>query len=260
MSAELPAVDAHAHVEPTVSAADLSGLGCAVVAVTRGRSEWDKVRERTDQMTIWGIGCHPTLQDELVAFDQSRFAEAIVEMPLVGEIGLDFRKKQPQAQQLRVFREILEVTHEQPRLLSIHSVGAAGAVLDGLEENPQLGAILHWWRGTEIQTSRALELNCYFSINGAEVRRPKVLDLIPPDRVLTETDYPFSEKADPKADRPGAVSTTEAALAETWSVERSQVRDRVWRNLRDLAGQASCTDFLPQGIARTMLALPAQMG
>jgi TatD DNase family protein len=258
MRPALPAIDAHAHVEPTVPAADLANLGCAVVAVTRESGEWSAVRKRTDGMTIWGIGCHPAHQREIEDFDQLRFAEAIREMPLVGEVGLDFRNNRPRGAQQKVFRQILEVTRDRPRLLSIHSVNAAGAVLGALEEAPQLGAILHWWRGTEAQTSRALDLDCYFSINGAEIRRPKILDSLPPDRVLTETDYPFSEKADPTANRPGAVSTTETALAEVWGIDRSEVRSRIWTNLRDLAMRSSCADLLPGGIAKTILALPAR--
>lgn len=257
MNPPLPAIDAHSHVEPTVPASDLASLGCALVAVTRESAEWDLVRRRTDGMTIWGIGCHPALQNEIDSFDQLRFSEAIREMPLVGEIGLDFRQARPRGPQVKVFREILEVTHDQPRILSIHSVNAAGAVLDALEEAPQSGAILHWWRGTERQTSRALDLDCYFSINGAEVRYPKILKSLPSSRVLTETDFPFTQKADPKADRPGAVSTTESALAKAWNVDRADVRSRIWTNLRDLAMRASCADLLPDGILKTILALPA---
>jgi TatD DNase family protein len=256
MNSALPAIDAHAHVEPTVSAQDLASLGCAVVAVTRESAEWGPVRRRTDGMTIWGIGCHPGHQSEIDSFDQLRFAEAIEGMPLVGEIGLDFRGGRPRGPQQKVFREILEVTRDSPRILSIHSVNAAGAVLDALEEAPQSAAILHWWRGTERQTSRALDLNCYFSVNGAEVRNPKILMSLPPDRVLTETDFPFTEKADLKANRPGAVSTTETALAKAWNVDRIGVRSRIWANLRDLAMRSSCADLLPDGILRTILALP----
>jgi TatD DNase family protein len=257
MNPALPAIDAHAHVEPTVSAPDLADLGCALVAVTRESAEWDLVRRRTDGMTIWGIGCHPANQSEIDSFDQLRFAQAIRGMPLVGEIGLDFRDARPRGPQQKVLREILEVTRDQPRILSIHSVNAAGAVLDALEEAPQSGAILHWWRGTERQTSRALDLNCYFSINGAEIRHPKILKFLPSNRVLTETDFPFTEKADPKANMPGAVSTTETALAKAWNVDRADVRSRIWANLRDLAMRSSCADLLPDRILKTILALPA---
>ena len=254
MSPSLPQIDAHAHIETDVEPGDLIALKCAVFAVTRQAREWVAIQDRDDQMTVWGVGCHPSYPDEVANFSEDGFAAALEGTALVGEVGLDARSDAPMAAQRRVFGAVLEAVAAEPRLVSIHGVGASGKVLDEIEASPQQGAILHWWRGSRTETERAIELGCYFSLNGAEVRRPKVLQLLPPERILTETDYPFTERSDNRANRPGAVTTIEAALEEAWGTDRAGVRSQLWTNLAVLCRSADCVELLPVGIAQTLLA------
>jgi TatD DNase family protein len=94
--------------------------------------------------------------------------------------------------------------------------------------------ILHWWRGSHAETLRALELGCVFSLNGHEAQSPKVIDVIPPDRVLTETDFPHTRRYDRAADRPGAVSTPESLLSTHHGIGRTKLRVRLWLTLAKL--------------------------
>jgi Tat protein secretion system quality control protein TatD with DNase activity len=80
---------------------------------------------------------------------------------------------------------------------------------------------------------RALELGCLLSLNGHEAHSPKVIELIPLDRVFTETDFPHSRRYDRAADRPGAVST-EGLLSAHHGVSRSDLRVRFWLMLARL--------------------------
>jgi TatD DNase family protein len=257
MNTSLPPIDAHAHVKTGVPAVDLANLGCAVLAVTREAREWPMVARRSDEMTLWGVGCHPGYPGEITRFSAEDFRQAMHSTALVGEVGLDARSKSPMREQREVFDQVLELVGAEPRLISIHSLGASKMVLDALEQRPQKAAILHWWRGSEDETKRAIELGCYFSINGAEVRRPKVITLLPKERALTETDFPFTEHTDRAATRPGAVATTEAAFEEIWGLDRAGVRFQVWQNLRDLCAAANCASNLPSGIAQGLRATVA---
>ena len=92
----------------------------------------------------------------------------------VGEVGLDGRAKTSADDQERVFRTVLELVAADPRPVTVHSTAATARVLDLVESYEQPGIILHWWRGTDKETERALKLGCWFSINGAEARKPKV--------------------------------------------------------------------------------------
>lgn len=253
MRSPLPPLDAHAHIDPAIAPAELVKLQAVVFAVTREPREWEVARQRDDRTTAWGIGCHPGLPAAIDAFDPDQFAEAVAEAPLVGEVGIDGRSKVPIARQSDVLDHILAIVGANPRPVSLHSVSAADAVLDALRKRPVPGAILHWWRGSAAQTRTAVDMGCFFSLNGAEVKNPKVLDLLPRDRVLTETDFPHSRRSDRAAARPGQVGTIETALAASWGVDRYGVRAQVWTNLRALLDDSGAVGRMPRDVKKALL-------
>ncbi len=253
--AVLPPVDAHAHVLTGIDTRDLRALRSAVFAVTREPSEWAAAAERRDELCVWGLGCHPRVAAAVADFNADRLAELIASTPLIGEVGLDGASKVPMADQRRVFRAALDVARDRSRLVSIHSVRASATVLEDLEAAGGVpGAILHWWRGSAGETQRAVDLGCYFSLNGAEAARPKVLSAIPADRVLTETDFPHTRRSDKSADRPGAVSTIEHALGEVWSLDGEAVRRQVWKNLASLCTTTRTAGLMPRRVQGSLLA------
>ena len=249
----LPALDLHAHVVVDISPAELAVLDSVIFAVTRTPAEWPGALRRADDGAVWGIGCHPGVDEAIHSFNREAFAEALVRATFVGEVGLDGRAKTSADDQERVFRTVLEVVAADPRPVTVHSTAAATRVLDLVESYEQPGIILHWWRGTDKETERALSLGCWFSLNGAEARNPKVLAQLPVDRVLTETDFPHSRRSDRAADRPGAVRTIEHALGETWGLDEWGVRRQIWQNLRRLLESTSQLSRMPRRIRRAML-------
>jgi TatD DNase family protein len=249
----LPPIDAHAHIQTGVSPRDLARLEAFVVAVTREHGEWEPALRRTDRLAVWGVGIHPGLPSEVSAFDQASFSDAVERACFVGEVGLDGKSTAGLDSQRRVLDQILEVVSAQPRPTTIHSVAASGQVLDALREQPINAPILHWWRGSEKQTQEAVELGCFFSINGAEVKRPKVLPLLPPQRVLTETDFPHSRRSDPAASKPAAVSTIERALMQAWGMDELALRRLLWQNVSELFDRCDLTDRVPPAVQEAML-------
>jgi len=171
----------------------------------------------------------------------------------VGEVGLDGRAKTPTADQRTVFDVVLAVVQDVPRPTTIHSVSASRHVLDALSARPIAAPILHWWRGTKGETQETIEMGCFFSLNGAEVKNPRVLDLLPPERVLTETDFPHSTRSDRAAAQPGATTTIERALLATWGLDELHLRCRLWRTLVDVYERCGLTDRLPESVQDIML-------
>lgn len=166
----------------------------------------------------------------------------------VGEIGLDGRARTDRAAQTEVFASVLQALSQRPRPATIHSTAATGDVVAALRRCPFPGAILHWWRGTVAETHEAVELGCFFSINGHEVARPKVLDLLPADRILPETDFPHSKRYDRAADQPGATQTIEAELARRWEVDAAEARRRLWLNFGELLSASGVCDRMPRAV------------
>jgi TatD DNase family protein len=251
----LQPIDAHAHVLTDIAERDLRALRALVFAVTREPDEWRAAANRRDRGCVWGLGAHPGVPSALRSFDAGALEPLLARTPLIGEVGLDRRSKAPRDLQLDVFRQVLDLATKTPRLVTIHSVGMSGEVLAELRQRPIPGAILHWWRGDARQTAEAVELGCYFSLNGAEARNPKVLSLLPAQQVLTETDFPHSRRSDRTADKPGAVQTIEEALAATWDGTVTEVRERLWQNLARLCAATRTTSLMPRDVQATLLAL-----
>ena len=173
------ALDFHAHIEPTIGPAMLRDLGACVVAVTRSLSEFAQVADRRDESVTWGLGVHPAVPTSHRGFSPARFRSLLETVPVVGEIGLDRRSSVDLTSQEDTLEAIFRVLSEQPRILNVHSAGATLPILNMIEKYRPIGVVLHWWRGSIPQTDRALNLGCSFSINSAEVVRPKIFGNTP---------------------------------------------------------------------------------
>lgn len=247
---QLPPLDLHAHISPKSRSTDLERLGAVVFAATRSLDEYESVRARRDQVTIWGVGCHPGVTRAQQDFDVERFTSLLTSTAFVSEIGLDGRSKVALADQEQVFTSVLSVLQRTPRVVSIHSSGASGRVLGALERTPIKGAVLHWWRGSESETLRAIELDCWFSINAAGMKYPADVSLIPLERILTETDHPSGDRTSTSPQQPGSVDDVEQALARIYSLDVQVVRGQIWANLVRLVGETNVDNLLPAAVRR----------
>lgn len=197
-------IDFHCHIDlypdPYAVLNGIDARGTYVLAVTTTPKAWrgttklvgDRKRVRV------ALGLHP----EVVAERHQEIAllcGLLPETKYVGEIGIDGSPAHRQSLELQVIvfeRILLECSRLGGRVMSIHSRGAASRVLDSLERHPQAGtAILHWFSGTMLELERAVSLGCWFSIGPAMFRSKRGRELasaMPLDRVLTETDAPFT--------------------------------------------------------------------
>lgn len=160
-----------------------------------------------------GIGLHPwyiadadaQVEQLLSSLDSTNF---------VGEIGLDFSKKKIETAETQqaVLRTILEVCGKQGgKLISLHAIKSADAVLDMLEASGSLtscSCIFHWFSGSNDELHRAIKSGCYFSVGPfmANSRRGReYIKVIPAKQLLLETDYPPTDEgatADPTTGEP----------------------------------------------------------
>ncbi len=245
---DLPPLDCHAHVAPDVTPAQVRGLGGAVVlAVTNSLAEGGWAVDHGDPALVWGCGVHPGDAEALADFDPERFAGLAKRVALIGEVGLDGRRKGADRQR-SVLTEVLRRCAKEPVLVSLHSSSAVGATLDVLEANPHPGAVLHWFIGSASQAERAARLGAYFSVPAA--MSDERITLLPRDRVLPETDYPSGRRA---AAQPGDTAPLEKRLARMWGLGEREVRHRVWQNLRRIASASGAADRMPVRIQDLLL-------
>lgn len=248
---ELPPLDTHAHVSTDIDAADLEKLGAVVFIATRSLSDFYQVAERRDLVSIWGVGCHPSLVGVQRAFDSRKFEHALNATAYVAEVGLDGSSRVPIDKQEKTLRSILELVALLPRIVSIHSYKATGSVLSLLaERGAQEGRILHWWLGDETETQRALELGCFFSVNHSMIRSADTWRTIPLNRLLLETDYPSGDRFSTAPRQPGRIQSVEIAVAKQHGVSTQQLRLQVWRNFAGIVSGTKTLSLLPEPVQK----------
>ena len=75
----------------------------------------------------------------------------------------------------------------------------SGDVLEIIEKNGKNSGnryILHWYTGPKSQLFKAIDLDCYFSINPKMIHTKSIVEKIqniPIERILLETDAPFTK-------------------------------------------------------------------
>lgn len=246
---DLPALDCHAHISTSVTRRQLDRLGSSIViAMTRTLDEAFDASQRLDANILWGCGAHPAHVAETDSFAPERFARRVRDFAVVGEVGLDRRSGNLEAQR-RAFGEILTIVETEPVLVSIHSAGCSVEVLEMLRGCRSKGLIMHWFSGDQDLVPDLLEMGCYFSVNTA-MRRP-ILEALPLDRLLPETDFPVARRR--TGDRPGDTHGIEQILATIHGADPHEVRTQFYRNLRRIAAQSGAIDRLPGHIVDRLL-------
>ncbi len=242
-------IDLHCHIDlypdPRAIVAEAVRRQCYVLAVTTTPLAWGgttRVIDNAPRVQI-GLGLHPELVAER-AREVTQLVELLPEARFIGEIGLDgSRRHRPSFPlQTDVFRTILRaVADSGGRVMSVHSRGAAKETLDELEQHAGSSTpVLHWFSGTQRELRRAIDLGCWFSVGPAMLKGEKgrkLAELMPVDRVLTETDGPFTRNGNEPL-FPWDVEEAERVLGGIWRTDASATRRRIRDNLRTLVTEA----------------------
>lgn len=234
-------IDFHCHLDlypdPEKLADEIQQRNIGVVSVTTTPSAW----RGTSKLAInrpaikTALGFHPQLARERKS-ELQQFEQYLPETRFVGEIGLDGSPelRDTRMDQIDVFDFILDAcARTGDKIVSIHSRRSAAAVLDRLEMRSRIGApILHWFSGTKRELSRAVSLDCWFSVGPAMLAGAKGRDLVarmPRNRVLLETDGPFAQAASTPL-YPWHLSLAIARVATLWELETAETMEVVHRN------------------------------
>lgn len=185
------------------------------------------------------LGLHPEIVQKK-ANERDLLISLVKEAKFIGEVGLD--GSPPHRSSLELQKSILtdvfaECEKQGGRIISLHSRGAASAVLDIIEMHPAAGKpILHWFSGTSRELKRAVSLGCWFSVGPAMLTGAKGQELVaamPQDKILPETDGPFARSEDGPL-MPWQAQTIAPTLEQIWGVSPSNVDSTLLHNLQEL--------------------------
>ena len=256
-------VDSHCHLADEAFASDLpevitraraAGLIGAMCILSAGDVEESKAATRVRQLwpeVIFAVGVHPHTAGRFSA----SVAEAVSTVRhaidsegarAIGEIGLDYHYDfAPRDVQRQVFEAQVALALALDLAVIIHTREATDDTFDVLGPAARQGlrGVFHCFTGDVAMARRALDIGFYISLAGI-VSFPKagmlreVAAMVPPDRLLIETDSPYLAPVPHRGKRnePGFVGRVAEVVGESRGTTAAEVAAITTRNLGALLG------------------------
>lgn len=204
-------IDTHCHVtdesfaddrEEVLARAQAAGVGRIInVGFNRETIPPTLVLAEQHDWIYAAVGWHPVdaihMKEEDWAWLTSCLAHP--EVVALGEIGLDYHwDTSPKEVQQDLFRRQIRLAKELKLPIIIHNRDADEDVVQILREEKacEVGGVMHCFSGTWETASACLDMDFYISFGGPitfkNAKLPKkVLENVPLDRLLVETDCPY---------------------------------------------------------------------
>lgn len=229
-------LDSHCHVDllsdPIKRARELNAALSVCVAVTYLPEHFELARRHLAPFShvIPSLGMHPLHASR--AYSQlARFRALAANARFIGEIGLDgsVEGKQSLPLQTKVFEEVVS-SLRAGRFVTVHSRAAwqeTSRILDAKNVGP---VCFHYFTGGLPAAQSLIAKGHYFSVNRRMIeptgRHREVVEQLPRNRVLVESDAPFLGQSSILQDL-GAVY---AHLAEAWKIDTPRAIAQVESN------------------------------
>ena len=148
------------------------------------------------------IGIHPSEIGELSEKDMDWLKNVALQnkkVVAIGEIGLDYYWDEPKRDIQKIwFERQLELARQVKLPVIIHSREAAKDTLDIMKAHKaeELGGVVHCYSYSKETAKEYIDMGFYFGIGGVVTfknakRLKEVVEYIPMDRILLETDSPY---------------------------------------------------------------------
>lgn len=233
-------IDAHIHIDfydnPAEIIREVIEQDISAVFVTHLPELYEKQKNimRDIPQVFLAVGFHPILANEY-EFKKDLFVKALEYTKFVGEVGLDFyvaRTEKSKIKQMKIFEQICGSVNNH--ILSIHSRQAEYEVFNLLKKYEVKNAIFHWYTGAKELIPDIVEAGYYFSVNPSMLRTSKgkgILREIPLNRILIETDGPFS-KFNGRLTEPICLKEIYKTFEEFYKIK--DIESLVFENMRSL--------------------------
>lgn len=208
-------IDTHCHIDDAQYSEDFHSFvqlqkECGVKAILVPGVNTDsiqsvvKVCEQYPDFLFPALGLHPedvkeNWQEDLQTIYHA--AEGLYHSPngklvAIGEIGLDYYwDKTYKSQQQLAFQEQLNWATQWKLPVMIHSRDATEDMINILKQNPNVQGVMHCFTGSYEVAKQYLDMGLYLGIGGVltfkNCKLKQVLENIPLDRILLETDAPY---------------------------------------------------------------------
>jgi TatD DNase family protein len=255
-------IDSHCHldhadfdgeIEAIVARGRQAGV-VAMLSISTTLRDFPRVLEIAERNAgvFCTVGVHPhdaAAEATVTAADLVRLA-AHPKVVGIGECGLDFYyNRSPQDIQMSVFRTHIRAARETGLPLVVHTRDADETMAAILTEEQAAGhfsGVLHCFSSGPELAETAIRLGLYISFSGILTFKKSeplraVARVLPPDRLLVETDAPYLAPVPMRGRRnePGFVGHTLAALAACRNETVASLTATTGANFRRLFAKAA---------------------
>lgn len=211
------------------------------------------MRLAQEHPSIWAcIGQHPTEWEK--DFEENEFRKLLGEprVVAVGECGIDYYREGDRGQkekQKELFLKQIRLVHEFDLPLMLHirpEQGTMTAYEEALEileaykiHYPDMRGTAHFFAGTKEIAQRFLNLGFYISFSGVITfikEYEELVDFVPIDRILPETDAPFATPVPHRGKRnqPEYVLEVVKKIAEIKGLAFEEIQIKLLENTKRL--------------------------
>lgn len=253
-------IDTHVHINFDVFESDMSEVvtrwrSAGVVQLVHScvsPSEIKSIQTLAAQIDelYFAVGLHPLDAHKWTSSAEEvirNLASADRKVVAIGETGLDFYKADNFEQQKKVFAAQLYLAQALELPVIIHLREAAQEAARQLRELKSTGGslrgVMHCWGGRPEETEWFLDLGLYISFSGTVTFKKAVQIkesclMVPPDRLLIETDSPFlaPEPKRGKRNEPAYVRYVAEQVAQLRGVPVETLAAQTTDNARKLFG------------------------
>lgn len=188
--------------EKIIRNAETAGVGCIITGsdMKSNRKTVDFIRTHS----AWGTaGIHPHNADSAKESDFRELEAMHTGNPglvAIGECGLDFdRMFSTKENQIRCLERHIALAEKLNKPLFLHERDAAEDFIKIFQKHPEIckNSVVHCFTGDKHTLEKYLEMGFFIGITGwiCDDRRAQTLrdavEILPPDRVLLETDAPY---------------------------------------------------------------------
>ena len=249
--------DTHAHLDlveqetgKVVSAAEAAGVSPIITIGINLASSIEAVRHSGSFDPVYAaVGIHPNDTADMTAGDIDRLEEIAAsgsKVVAIGETGLDYyRDRSPVNLQKEAFRAQVRLARKLGMALIVHDRQAHDDTLEILKEEKadETHVVMHCFSGDPDMLQEVLSRGYFVSFAGpitfkkSQAAR-KVAALVPPDRLLAETDAPFMspEPFRGKPNLPERVRLVANELARIRGVTADEMAELLAANTRTAFG------------------------
>ena len=246
--------DTHAHLnddrfsedrDEIISSLNANGVGAyCEIGFDMQSSEMAAELTKKYDFVYAAVGTHPHDSKDMTEADIPRLKEllAMDKVVALGEIGLDYYyDNSDRAVQREWFARQLDIAKEVNMPVVIHTRDAMADTIDILKAYGTGDGIIHCYSGSKESAKILMDMGYYISFAGPvtfknAVTALEVIDYVPMDRLLIETDSPYLAPVPYRGKRNQPVYVAEVAkkVAEIKGMSFEQVSDITYGNAKKI--------------------------